>query len=359
MGIGVIMAGGFGKRLWPESGVSYPKQFMKIKNRESFIQQTYRRCSRLFGASNTLFVTRSELKEQILRDIPEISPDKILTEPVGRDTAPCIGFAAVWIEKKLGNLPMAVLPSDHLIEDDEKFNLIIEAAIHQAEKDYLVTIGIKPTRIETGYGYIEVGEKITEYKKIPLYNLKRFTEKPSHKKAKEFVESGNFLWNAGIFAWRPSVILQEIKKYLPPLYKGLLKIRESLDTPEEKKVLEEVYPQLPKISIDYAVMEKTKRAVVIPADFYWDDVGDWHAVERIFPKDENGNIIKGLVKEIKTKNCTLINREDKIMGIIGLSEVIVVNSEKGLLVVSKELSQEVKGLVDSLLQDEKMKKYLE
>jgi len=359
MGVAIIMAGGFGKRLWPESRVNYPKQLLSIKNRESFIQSVYGRASRFFGVDNTFLITRRELRGKILSHIPGLSPDQIISEPLGKDTAPCIGFAATWIKKKKGDLPMVVLPSDHLIEGEKKFNRIMEVAVKQAGKDYLVTIGIKPTRPETGYGYLELGKKITELEGVPLYSLKRFTEKPSQKKAKEFFESGNFLWNAGIFAWRPTVILEEIKKHLPSLYKGLEKIRKALDTPEEEEIIEKIYPDLPKISIDYAVMEKTTRAVVIPADFSWDDVGDWQALERIFPKDERGNIIKGLVKEIKTTNCTLINREDKILGVIGISNIIVINSKKGLLVVTKELCQEVKNLVDDLLQDEKLKKYVE
>ncbi|MBC7190441.1 mannose-1-phosphate guanylyltransferase, partial [Candidatus Aerophobetes bacterium] len=201
-------------------------------------------------------------------------------------------------------------------------------------------------------------EKIGEHDGVPCYKLKRFTEKPSQKKAKSFVESGDFLWNAGIFGWLPGVILEEIRNYLPPLWNGLEKIKDSLGTAREKEVIENVYPELPKISIDYAVMEKTQKAVVIPAQFSWDDIGEWKAVERIFSKDQNGNIIRGVVKEIDTNNCIFINSEDKVLGAIGLSNIIVVNCEGGVLVVNKELSPRVKELVDELLKDDKFKKYL-
>ena len=359
MGIAVIMAGGFGKRLWPESRLNHPKQFLSLKNRESLIQSVYRRSTRIFGIENTFIVTRRELKESILSHLPHLSSQYVIDEPMGRDTAPCIGFAAIWIRKRKGDFPMVVLPSDHLIEGEDKFKRVMEVAIKQAERGHLVTIGIRPTRPETGYGYLQLGEKIEELSGIPLYKLERFTEKPSQKKAKEFFESKNFLWNAGMFAWYPGVILEEIKKYLPPLYEGLKKIEEALGTPDESEVIEKVYPELPGISIDYAVMEKTKKAVVIPADFYWDDIGDWQALERIFPKDEKGNIIRGVVKEIQTTNSTFINGEDKILAAIGVSNVIVVNSEKGLLIVAKELSQKVKNLVDEMLKDEDLKKYVE
>ena len=359
MGVALIMAGGVGKRLWPVSKLNNPKQFLTIKNRETLIQLTYQRCIDLFGVENTFIVTRQELIEKTLSHLPKLPPDNIIGEPVGKDTATCIGFAAVYIEKKKKDLPMVVLPSDHLIEREKEFAKVMEAATKLAEKGYLVTVGIKPTRAETGYGYLQAGEKIDQWNDVPCYKLERFTEKPSQKKAKGFVESGNFLWNAGIFAWRPSVILGEIEKYLPPLHKGLKKIKRALGTGKEGEIVKQVYHGLPKISVDYAVMEKTTKAVVIPAEFIWDDIGNWQALERIFPKDDRGNIIQGLVKELETTNCTFLNREDTMLAAIGVSNIIVVNSQGGLLIVNKELSSKVKDLVDELLQDKKLKKYVE
>jgi len=361
MAVGFIMAGGFGKRLWPESRLSYPKQFLSIKGKESLIRLTYKRCVNLFGTENTFIITRQELKDKTAHHLPHLPPEQIIGEPTGRDTAACIGFSAVYIEKIRGeDVPMVFLPSDHLIENEEKFNKVIKAAVNFAKEGYPVTVGIKPTRAETGYGYIQAGEKIGEFEGTPCYKLKRFTEKPSHKKAKEFVESGKFLWNAGIFAWYSSTILEEIKRYLPPLYEGLEKIRKALGTDKERDVIEEIYPQLPKISIDYAVMEKTTKAVVIPGDFSWDDIGEWKALERIFSKNEKGNIIGGPVKEIGTDNCILVNKEDdKILAVLGLSNVIIINCRRGILVVSKELSPKVKDLVDELLEDRNLRKYAE
>jgi len=360
MAYGIIMAGGFGKRLWPESNINHPKQFLAIKGGESLLLLTYKRCVNLFGKENVYIVTRRELVEKTLSHIPGLSSEKIIKEPEGRDTAPCIGFATVYIKKqKREDTPLVFLPSDHLIENDQKFNKTIKVAIKLAEKGHLVTVGIKPTRAETGYGYIKVGEKIEELDGISCYKLERFTEKPSHKKAKSFLESGNFLWNAGMFAWRPGVILEEIKTHLPPLYEGIKKIEDALGTPGEEEVIEKVYPQLPKISIDYAVMEKTKKAAVIPAEFVWDDIGEWQALFRIFPKDEKGNIVRGIVKEIETGNCILINKEKKILGVIGVSNLIVVNSEKGTLILNRESSGRMKEFVDEILKDEKLKKYVE
>ncbi len=359
MYIALIMAGGFGKRLWPESTLNHPKQFLFFQNKESFLQATYRRASSIFGSENTYLVTRKELKEGIISQLPDFYPHHIIAEPEGKDTAPCIGFAVTWIKKKRGDLPILVLPSDHLINDEKRFKGVVEAAAKQAEKNFLVTIGIKPTRPETGYGYLEMGEKIEEINGIPLLKLERFTEKPSQKKAKEFFEGGKFLWNAGIFAWKPSVILKEIEKYLPDLSQGLKKIEAALETNKEQRVIEEVYQLLPKISIDYSVMEKTDKAVVIPGDFPWDDVGDWKALERVFPKNEMGNIIKGLVKERETSNCILINREDKMLEVIGISNLIVINSKGGTLVLNKESAGRVKDLVDELLENPELRRYVE
>ncbi|MBE0477529.1 mannose-1-phosphate guanylyltransferase [Candidatus Aerophobetes bacterium] len=359
MATGLIMAGGFGKRLWPESKLNHPKQFLAIKEKKSLIQLAYQRCINLFGAENTFIITRQELKEKILSHIPSVSSEQIIPEPVGRDTAACIGFGAIYIKRIRGDSPVVVLPSDHLIEDKGKFNEIMKAATKFAQKGYLVTVGIKPTRAETGYGYLQIANKIEDFNHISCYKLERFTEKPSQAKAKSFVESGNFLWNAGIFAWRPSVILKEIKKYLPPLHQGLEKIKMALGKDEEEETIKKVYPHLPKISIDYGVMEKTKKAVVIPAEFAWDDIGEWRALERVFPENQKGNIIQGLVKELGVEDCILVNREEKMLGVIGISNVIVVNCKGGLLLVNREFSFRVKELVDELLQDEKLRKYAE
>lgn len=359
MSVALIMAGGLGKRLWPESSLSYPKQFLIINGKESLLQATYRRASHLFGGENTYLVIREELKEKVISQLPEVYINNIITEPQGKDTAPCIGFASVWIRKRRGDIPMVVLPADHMIRNEERFAQILSAAVQQARDGFLVTIGIKPTRAEIAYGYLRMGERLKEVDGVPLFKVERFTEKPSHKKAKEFFEQGNFLWNAGIFAWKPSIILKEIKKYLPDLYQGLSRIEKYLGTPEEEKVVREVYSLLPKISIDYGVMEKAKKVVAIPGDFFWDDIGSWEALERIFPKDNGRNIVRGLVEERESNNCILVNREDKIVAVIGLSNLVVINTKKGILISSKEKVQKVKDLVNKFLGNEKLRKYIE
>lgn len=359
MSVGLIMAGGLGKRLWPESSVTHPKHLLNLVGRESFLQAAYRRASHLFGRENTFLVIREELREAVVSQLPELPFDNIIAEPQGKDTAPCIGFASVWVRRRKGDDSMVVLPADHIIRDEERFAEIISAAARQAKKGLLVTIGIKPTRAETGYGYLEIGNKLGDLDGIPLFEVKRFTEKPSHKKAKEFFEQGSFLWNAGIFAWTPNTILEQMELHLPELYQGLIRIEEALGTKDEQRVIREVYPSLPKISIDYGIMEKVSSVVAVPGDFFWDDIGDWKALERVLSKDKAGNIIRGLVEERESSNCILINRENKILGAIGLSDVIIINTEKGILVVRKEEAQKVKELVNELLKDEKLKKYLQ
>ena len=359
MSVGVIMAGGLGKRLWPESRVNCPKQFINLENRESFLQAAYRRASDILGAENVFLVIREDLKDAVVGQLPKVHLENIIAEPQGKDTAPCIGFASVWIKEKRGDESMVVLPADHLIKNERRFAKIILAAIEQAEKDFLVTIGIKPTRAETEYGYLQVGEKLEDLNGISLLKVERFTEKPSHKKAKEFFEEGNFLWNAGIFAWKPTIILNEMKIHLPELHKGLMKIGKALGTDKEKEIIKEVYASFPKVSIDYGVMEKTSSVVAIAADFFWDDIGNWKALERILNRDGEGNIIRGLVEEMGSSDCILINRENKVLGVIGLSHLIIVNTKNGVLVMGKEGAHKVKDLVNRLLGDDKLKDYLE
>ena len=358
MSMGLIMAGGFGKRLWPESRIDHPKQLLSFGTGESFLQATYRRACGLFGVEETYLVLREELKEKVLSHLSSVPPENIIVEPEGRDTAPCIGFASVWLGAKKGNVPMVVLPSDHLIRDEDKFARVIRAAAGVAQKDYLVTIGIKPTRAETGYGYLELGKEMDQWGGVSVFEVERFTEKPSHKKAKEFFEQGKFLWNGGIFAWRSSVILREMKEHLPELHSGLMRIQKAMGTSEEEKVIRSVYPSLPKISIDYGIMEKAKGVAAIPGDFFWDDIGNWQALERVFTKNGHGNIIRGLVEEEESSNCIFINRQDKILGAIGVSDLIVINTENGTLVVRKEQAGKVRDLVDRLLTDREKGKYV-
>ncbi|MEA1964480.1 MAG: mannose-1-phosphate guanylyltransferase [Candidatus Aerophobetes bacterium] len=360
MKVALIMAGGFGKRLWPESRVSYPKQFLNVNGKESLLQASYRRATHTFGSGNTYIVTRKELEEPIVLHLPELSRDNVIVEPQGKDTAPCIGFSSIWIKEKRGDIPIIVLPADHVIKDEEKFAHVILTAAQQAEKGFLVTIGIKPTRVETGYGYLQIGKEIRKLNDFSLFKVDRFTEKPSYKKAKEFFEQGNFLWNAGIFAWKPSIILKEIKRFLPDLYRGLNKIEKALKMNKEKEIIKKAYSSFPKISIDYGIMEKSSSVVAVPADcFFWDDIGNWQSLERILSKDKEGNIERGLIKGSKNNNCTLINREDKILGAIGLSNLIIINTKNGILVVNKGETQKVKDLVDELLNDERLKKYVQ
>jgi mannose-1-phosphate guanylyltransferase len=359
MATALIMAGGFGKRLWPESTLSHPKQFISAVGSRSLLQASFERCARWFGVDNTFIITRRALTETVHQCLPTLPIDHIIQEPVSRDTAACIGYAALYIRRLKGDEPIHVLPSDHLIEGEEEFNKVMHAASKAAEKGYLATIGIRPTRAETGYGYLQVGQQLHDFGEVSCNKLERFTEKPSHKKAKAFVEAGNFLWNAGIFAWRPSTILEEIRLHIPALFEGLEKIGCSLGSKEEHSVVNNVYPQLPRTSIDYAVMEKTKRAVVIPAGFIWDDIGDWQALERIYERDDSRNITQGLVRTMEATNCTLVNREQKPLAALGVSNIIVVTTKAGVLVASKEYASKVKELVDQLLKDKETQKYIE
>lgn len=354
MSVALIMAGGFGKRLWPESSLTFPKQFLSLDGKSSLLRQTYERVRKFIEKERIYLVLREELKEQVKKEIPELPQENLILEPEGKDTAPCIGFAAVYIKKRLGDVPMLCLPADHLIREEEKFQEVAEVALKEAEEGWIVTIGIKPTRPETAYGYLEMGKKLKERDGHSVFRVKRFTEKPSYKKAKEFFERGRYLWNAGIFAWKLSRIIQEIEKYLPSLASNLKELEKYS---QDREKVKEIYLCLPRISIDYGVMEKTDLAITIPGDFSWDDVGSWEAMERIFPQDEWGNVVRGVVKPIDSSGNILLNHEDKLLAVIGLSGVVVINSSRGVLVMSKERVQDVKALVDEILANNRLKRY--
>jgi len=342
----VIMAGGGGTRIWPLSRHNMPKQILNISGNDAMINETIRRCEGIIPYKNTYIVTvkpQKKILEKIL--LTEIPTENILIEPVGRNTAPCILYAAMHIYAKYGNAVMCVFPSDHYIGNVKEFRAKLSMAITLAEKtDKLITIGIKPTFPSTGYGYI--GFNIQSYNE-GAYEVFEFVEKPGFERAKEYVSSGNYLWNSGIFVWKISVILENFKRFLPRLYERAEEILNVIGTQDEQKVVEKVYPTLQNISIDYGIMERSNDVLVIPGDFNWSDLGSWDALGAIFPADKDGNIVKADFIGIDTKNC-IIYGNGKIIATIGLNNMIIVNTDDALLVCPKERAQDVKEIVARL-----------
>ena len=345
----VIMAGGKGERFWPKSRINLPKQFLSLTDEgKSMIQHNVERVKNLVDIENIYVVTNEMYKNLVSEHIPDIPEANIIIEPAAKNTAPCIGLAAVHIAKKDTNSKMIILPSDHLIKFNEIFIDTLKIALDVVEKDdNLATIGITPNYPETGYGYINFkkGEKFKN--KANVYEVLSFVEKPNLEKAKEYLASGQYLWNSGMFVWKTSTILKNFKEYLPEIFDGLQKIGESINTEKYENTLKEVFSNLPSESIDYGIMEKADNIYVIPGNFGWDDVGSWLSLERINKTNQDGNVIKGNVISIKTKN-SIIQGNEKLIATIGLENIVVVDTKDAILICNKENTQEVKEVINNL-----------
>ena len=343
----VIMAGGRGERFWPKSRTNYPKQFLSLTaDGETMIQKTVNRISPLVSAEDVFVVTNKMYLELVSEQLPDIPSENVIAEPAARNTAPCIGLAAGIIRKKYGeDTIMLVLPSDHLIKSNSIFIDTLKQAVRAAEHEQnLVTIGITPAYPETGYGYINFSVNETEN---GVYNVIRFVEKPDTEKAKEYVNSGEYLWNSGMFVWKASSILANIEKHLPDIYEGLENITKDFGTENFNETLEREFPLLRSESIDFGIMEKADNIYTIPGNFGWDDVGSWLALERINPTNEYGNVITGDVVSVNTRNTTILGGK-KLIATIGLENIVVVDTDDALLICSKNSTQDVKKVIENL-----------
>ena len=342
----VIMAGGIGARFWPLSRRRKPKQLLDLLGEGTLLDQTLQRIAPLIPPERRWIVTNQEQMEMI-RDsaaAPEVS---VILEPMGRNTAPAIGLAAVHLLRYDPDAVMLVLPADHRIQNNDAFRQCLQAAADLvADSDTLVTIGIEPTRPETGYGYIQI-DRLAKPLAENIYRVKTFAEKPNLEVARRFFESGEFVWNSGIFVWRADVIMQQISDHLPQWYSGLQEIAVALGTPSEDAVTRRIFSALKGISIDYGVMEHATRVAVVRGTFQWSDVGSWDEVWRLVAQDENGNALRGNAQVVEGRN-NLILAGDKLIAVVGMNDLIVVDSGDALLICPREGSQQVRALVDKL-----------
>lgn len=345
----VIMAGGKGERFWPKSRTNLPKQFLSLTgDGKSMIQHTVERLKNLVEMENIYIVTNELYKDLVLEHLPKLPKENVIVEPVAKNTAPCIGLAAIHIAKKNPDSKMIVLPSDHLIKFNDLFIDTLKTALNIVDKgENLATIGITPNYPETGYGYInfQKNESLKEINNV--YEVVEFVEKPDLEKAKEYFNSGHYLWNSGMFVWKTSTILKNFEKYLEEVYNGLKIIENSIGTDEYENVLKEEFSKLPSESIDYGIMEKAKNIFVIPGNFGWDDVGSWLSLERINKTNQDGNVINGNVISIKTKN-SIIQGTKKLIATIGLEDIIIVDTKDAILICHKDNTQEVKEVINNL-----------
>ncbi len=346
----VIMAGGVGARFWPQSRETMPKQFLGVFGERTLYQRTFDRISRLVAPENIFVVTNRAQREAAVSQLPQLPERNIIAEPFGRNTAPCIAAAASVASSITEDAVMVVLPADHLISQDENFISQLKEAIRLADKKRsLVTIGIRPTHPETGFGYIHFDKANVEEGAADHggYRVISFKEKPTRETAIKFLESGDYLWNSGMFIWRVGVILEELKKNLTHFSDFWAQLRNSYGKSDFDKVLEEFYLRVESISVDYAVMEKATNVFTIPSNFLWSDVGSWDEVYRLSDRDGEGNTYKGDVVSVRSRN-NLVWCDEKTFGLVDVDDLIVVETKDSVLICKRGQSQGVKEIVDAL-----------
>lgn len=341
---GVVMAGGGGTRFWPLSRGETPKQLLNLSGKDVMVNETIARLTRVAAAEDVYIVTnRTQAEKMASVTAGRIPPANILREPAARNTAACIGYAAMRLKTLCGDGVMIVTPSDAYIRDEAEYARILQTAVSAAEgEDALVTVGITPTFPATGYGYIHFEREGGAVKKV-----RKFVEKPDLATAERYVKSGEYVWNSGVFVWKASVILEKFRTLLPELYAGLEKIAAAIGTPREGDVLNEVYPDLPSVSVDYGIMERSGDILVVPGEFGWNDVGSWDMMNVLHPEDENGNIALGDALLVDSKNTTVYSG-GRLVAVVGAEGLVVVETPDAVMVCPKERAQDVKQLVDAL-----------
>ena len=344
--LGMIMAGGKGERFWPRSRVNCPKQFIDVSGcGRTMIQLTVDRILPMVKMEDIYIATNESYKELVKEQLPEIPQENILCEPVGRNTAPCIGLGATYMLNKGEDSVMMVLASDHLIKYEDIFRNVLKEAVEIAEVGQnIVTIGIMPDCPETGYGYIK---KDADVKNGNAFAVDRFVEKPDRETAIGYLNSGDYFWNSGMFVWKASTVMSSLKEYMPDIYERLETIGASIGTENEKQVLCDEFTAMRSESVDYGVMEKAKDIYVLPGQFGWDDVGSWLAVGRIKGADANGNTISGNVVTVNTHN-SIIEAKERLIATVGLDGVVVVDTPDVTLIGDKIHMGDIKKILEQL-----------
>ena len=358
----VIMAGGGGTRFWPWSRETRPKQVLPIFSPRAMIRETVERIQPLVPPERTLIVTSRSQADQLHKEVPRVPRKNLLLEPRGKNTAPCLCLAAVYIQKIAPEAVLIVLPADHCIGDRAEFLRTLERAAEFARReDCLVTLGIPPTGPETGYGYIQKGPMLAQFRGTKIFKARGFREKPTLPKAKGYLRRGGYLWNSGMFIWRAEVFLGAVKKYLPRLHRDMEGLKVALGTRGEKKDLERVYSRCPSISVDYGIMEKAPNVALIEARFGWSDVGSWSALGSICPQDPEGNVRiqkggKGKIVTIDSSGC-VIRVEKNLIAVLGLKDIVVAEAGDAILVCPRDRSQDVRRILQEL-KEKGWRKYL-
>ncbi len=348
----VIMAGGQGTRFWPLSRRRKPKQLLALTGRASLLEQTYRRVRRLLAPEGILLVALASQAREVRRALPELPRKNLLIEPKGKNTAPCLGLAALEVMRREPDAALIALPSDHFIGEEAFFRKLLRLGTEEAlTSGAIVTLGIRPRGPETGFGYIRKGRLLREVQGEAIHEAQAFKEKPPLPLARRYLRSGNYLWNSGIFIWPAARVMEEIERQLPALARGLRRIGRAMGGPDAKKVIKEVYPKLPSISIDYGLMEGARKVLVIPADLGWHDLGSWAGLRELLPKDREGNLFlparRGQLFSLDSRNCLILSQKP-LVATLGLRGLVIVETEDCLLVCPEERAQDVGGIVEGL-----------
>jgi len=355
----IILAGGRGERFWPLSRTHHPKQLRHITSRKTMLQETIDRVKDLIPLDRTKVVTGENIKKAILKHVDYLDQENLIVEPSAKNTCAAIGLTAVHLRKLDPDATMVVLSSDHIIKPTDKLLTILEVGTELAQEgEYLITIGITPSRAESAYGYIELAEPYNTFDGITVYNIKEFKEKPNRLKAQEYYYDRKHLWNSGMFIWTVSTILKALEKHMPQMYSELENYSKHLGTKNEDAAREELYQRVENISIDFAVLEKAENALVIKADLVWDDIGSWLALDRIKEKDRDHNVMIGSVRAVGTYETTIVNDSDGIIATLGVSDLVIVKTDDIVFVAHKTKVQDVKELLSEFAKDKSLEKYL-
>ena len=346
-----ILAGGTGTRFWPMSRQQRPKQLVRLWGDETMIETTAHRLAEPAQEDGVFVVCGPDLVDPISGTLTDFPREQFVIEPMARDTAPAIALAAIQTLERAGDVPFGVFPADHYIGDDDAFRRCLAAAESAADAGHIVTIGIEPSRPETGYGYIHYddGDGADSGDAPSVHSVEAFVEKPDRKRAKRYLESGEYLWNAGMFVMKPSTLLDEMERQLPEMYEGFLRIRDAWRTEAHDEVLREEFEAMEGISIDYGVMEDARDVVCVPADFTWSDVGHWAALDEVRDTDENDNVIEADAILENVENSVIFSEDsDRLIAGIDLDDMVVVDTQNAVLVLPKSSAQKVRDIVHRL-----------
>lgn len=343
----VIMAGGKGERFWPLSTELVPKPFVSVTGEGTLIELTVDRARRIVPLEHIFVVLGKEHLPVARKCLPRLPRENFIIEPAGRDTAPCVGLSAMMLHRRNPDAVMVILPSDHYVPDDAAFSRSIEETVKAARRgNHLVTIGVVPGRPETGYGYIKTGNKVSSALCADCFEVAQYVEKPNLAKARRYIKEGGYFWNAGIFVWRAEVLLEGLKNHMPDLHSGLLRFEKALAA-GKNDLADTIFSRLPRVSIDYGLMEKARNVLMMPAPFTWDDVGTWTSLLRVLPTDQSGNVVRGKTLALDTSSCVIIT-DNTPVATLGVSGLVIVASRNGILVCDASKAQEVREIAKAL-----------